>query len=85
MASRHLMKITKRLLKAGRQSDEPMAIISKATTPAQSVLVSTLGEIARVPIDIQVPAIVVIGRVVGLRAMLDWVGALARRELGQPS
>jgi uroporphyrin-III C-methyltransferase len=79
------MKIAKRLLEAGRRSDEPMAIISKATTPAQSVLVSTLGEIARTTVDIQVPAIVVIGRVVGLHAALDWVGALRRQELGKPS
>jgi uroporphyrin-III C-methyltransferase len=85
MASRQLTKVSQRLLEAGRRSDEPMAIISKATTPAQSVLVSTLGEIVRVPVDIQVPAIVVIGRVVGLRATLDWVGALARHERGEPS
>jgi uroporphyrin-III C-methyltransferase len=85
MASRHLMKIAKRLLEAGRRSDEPMAIISKATIPSQSVLVSTLGEIARAPVDVQVPAIVVIGRVVGLRAELDWVGRLKRQELGRPS
>jgi uroporphyrin-III C-methyltransferase len=79
------MKITKRLLEAGRRSDEPIAIISKATTPAQSVLVSTLGEIARTTIDIQAPAIVVIGRVVGLHAALDWVGPLARQDRGEPS
>src|SRR5438045_5016873 len=85
MASRHLMKIAKRLLEAGRPSDEPIAIVSKATTPAQSVLVSTLGEIARAPVVIQVPAVVVIGRVVGLRAALDWVGALARQGRGEPS
>jgi uroporphyrin-III C-methyltransferase len=79
------MKITKRLLEAGRRSDEPMAIISKATTPAQSVLVSTLGEMATATVDVQVPAIVIIGRVVGLRAALDWVGPLARQERGEPS
>jgi len=79
------MKIAKRLLEAGRQSDEPMAIISKATTPAQSVLVSTLGEIARASVEIQVPAIVVIGRVVSLRATLDWVGAPERQALGKSS
>ncbi|MGB9648960.1 MAG: uroporphyrinogen-III C-methyltransferase, partial [Stellaceae bacterium] len=84
MASRHLKKITERLLEAGRRSDEPTAIISKATTPAQSVLVSTLGEIARAAVDIEVPAVVVIGRVVGLRAALDWVGALARQERSKP-
>jgi uroporphyrin-III C-methyltransferase len=85
MASRHLMTIANRLLEAGRRSDEPMAIISKATTPAQSVLVSTLGEMARTKVDIQVPAIVVVGRVVGLRAALDWVGAPARQERGERS
>src|SRR5437868_13625323 len=85
MASRHLKKITERLLAAGRRSDEPIAIISKATTPAQSVQVSTLGEIARTAVNIQAPAIVVIGRVVGLRAALDWVGALRPQGLGKPS
>ena len=85
MAPRHLMKIIRRLLEAGRRSDEPIAIVSKATTPAQSVLVSTLGQIANSTVDIQVPAIVVIGRVVGLRAALDWVGALERRAPGKPS
>src|SRR5207302_43130 len=85
MASRHLKKITKRLLEAGRGPDEPMAIISKATTPGQSVLVSTPGEIARTAVDIQAPAIVVIGPVVGLRAALDWVGALRPQGLGKPS
>jgi siroheme synthase len=62
-----------------------MAIISKATTPAQSVLVSKLGEIAKSPVDIQVPAIVVIGRVVDLHAALDWVGALSRPERAELS
>ena len=45
MASRHLPNIVKRLLAAGRRSDEPAAIVSQATTPEQAVLVSTLGEI----------------------------------------
>jgi len=43
MASRHLPNIVKRLLAAGRRSDEPAAIVSQATTPEQAVLVSTLG------------------------------------------
>ena len=78
MASRYLAKIARRLMAAGRHSDEPMAIISKATTPEQQVLLSTLGEIASAHIDIPVPAIVVIGRVVRLRAALDWLGAIER-------
>jgi uroporphyrin-III C-methyltransferase len=73
MASRHLSTIVERLLAAGRRSDELVAIISKATTADQRVLVSTLGEIAAVA-DIQAPAIIVIGEVVRFRAALDWVG-----------
>jgi siroheme synthase len=42
--------------------------------------VSTLGEIASANIDIPVPAIVVIGRVVRLRPALDWVGAIDRHS-----
>jgi siroheme synthase len=49
------------------------------------VLVSTLGEIATTTVDIQAPAIVVIGRVVSLRAALDWVGSLEQQALGKPS
>jgi uroporphyrin-III C-methyltransferase len=73
MASRHLPDIVERLLAGGRRSDEPAAIVSRATTPAQRVIVSTLGEIAAAAADIQAPAIVVIGEVVRLRAALDWV------------
>jgi len=82
MASRNLPNIVTRLLAAGRRPDEPVAIVSKATTPAQSVLVSTLGEIAAAASGIQTPSIIVIGEVVRLRAALDWVGALDRHPSG---
>ena len=73
MASRHMPNIVERLLAAGRHSNELVAVISKATTADQRVLVSTLGEIAAAA-DIQAPAIIVIGEVVRFRAALDWVG-----------
>jgi uroporphyrin-III C-methyltransferase len=76
MASRHLPSIVERLLRGGRDRDEPVAIISKATTPAQSMLVSTLAEVAAAAAGVQAPAIVVIGEVVRLHAALDWYGAL---------
>jgi len=78
MASRHLPNIVKRLLAAGRRSDEPAAIVSQATTPEQAVLVSTLGEIVGAAADIRVRAIVVIGEVVRFHAALDWVRALEK-------
>jgi uroporphyrin-III C-methyltransferase len=80
MASRHLPSIAERLMSGGRRSDEPIAVISKATTPAQQVLVSTLGEIASASGEIAAPALVVVGEVVRLRAALDWLGALAARR-----
>jgi uroporphyrin-III C-methyltransferase len=82
MASRNLPNIVTRLLAGGRRPDEPVAIVSKATTPTQSVLVSTLGEIAAAASGIQTPSIIVIGEVVRLRAALDWFGALERAKHG---
>jgi uroporphyrin-III C-methyltransferase len=81
MASRNLPNIVARLLAGGRRPDEPVAIVSRATTPAQSVLVSTLDEIAAVASGIPTPSIIVIGEVVRLRAALDWLGALERQKL----
>ena len=80
MASRHLRSIADQLMSGGRRADEPVAVISKATTPAQRVFVSTLGEVASAPAEIAAPAIVVVGEVVRLHAALDWLGALAARQ-----
>ena len=80
MASRQLPNIVAQLLAAGRRPDEPIAIISKATTAAQSVLVSTLGHIVGSPPIVPTPAIVVIGEVVRLRQALDWAGAVEGQE-----
>jgi uroporphyrin-III C-methyltransferase len=76
MASRHLAGIAERLIAGGRRADEPAAVISKATTAAQLVVVSTLGEVATAAAGIEAPAIVVVGEVVRLRSALDWAGAL---------
>jgi uroporphyrin-III C-methyltransferase len=81
MALKHLPRIVERLMAGGRRSDEPVAVVSKATTPAQRVLVSTLGDVAAASGGIETPAIVVVGEVVRLRAGLDWLGALDGREL----
>ena len=76
MASRHLPSIAERLMSSGRRPEEPVAVISKATTVEQRVLVSTLGEVAAAAADIEPPALVVVGEVVKFRAAHDWVGAL---------
>jgi uroporphyrin-III C-methyltransferase len=81
MALKHLPNIVARLLAAGRDGDEPAAVVGKATTAAQCVVVSRLGEIAAAADSVETPAIVVIGEAVRLRAGLDWLGALAGRRL----
>lgn len=81
MARKHLPGIAARLIAAGRRRDEPAAVIARATTAAQRVLVSPLGDIAAAAADIETPAIAVVGEVVRLRAGLDWLGALGGRQL----
>jgi len=77
MASSHLGRIAARLVAAGRSPTEPVAIISKATTAGQRVLVSVLADAAAAAAAarIEAPTIIVIGEVVRLRATLDWLGA----------
>jgi uroporphyrin-III C-methyltransferase len=77
MALHHLGRIAGRLIAAGRAPHEPVAIISKATTPAQRVVVSCLSDAAAsaATARIEAPTIIVIGEVVRLRAALDWLGA----------
>jgi uroporphyrin-III C-methyltransferase len=81
MALKHLPNIVERLIAGGRKPDEAVGIISRATTPAQHVLISTLGNIVSASVGCETPAIVVVGEVVRLRAGLDWIGALDGREL----
>lgn len=78
MAMKHAGRIADELMRAGRNPDEPAAVIAKATTPDQRVLETTL---ARLGADIaasgiEPPALIVIGEVVRLRAGLDWLGAM---------
>lgn len=83
MGLKHLNRLVERLLEVGRPADEPIAIISNATTPQQHVLQSTLGSCAQDASNTRIdpPTIIVVGGVVALRSGLDWVGALAGRIL----
>ena len=76
MGLNHLARIAARLIAAGRSPNEPVAIVSKATTADQRVLVSTLVEAAAAAAAaaIEAPTIIVIGEIVRLRPMLDWFG-----------
>ena len=81
MALKHLPNIVDRLIGGGRTPGEPIAIVSRATTPEQHVLVSTLGDVVGASVGSQTPAIIVVGDVVLMRAGLDWLGALNGRQL----
>ena len=83
MALKHIEPIVERLLAAGRSAAEPVAVVAKATTAEQRVLESTLGKVAAdiAASGIEPPAMVVVGEVVRLRGGLDWLGALAGKQL----
>lgn len=81
MGMKHAPVIRDGLLGAGRAEDEPVAIVSQATTPNQKVLETTLGHMLD---DIEhvhmgPPAIICVGRAVLMRQVLDWQ-ALMRGE-----
>jgi uroporphyrin-III C-methyltransferase len=83
MAIKHLERIAVELMAGGRSPDEPVALVSNASTPDQRVLETVLSRCAA---DVAVsgltpPAIVVLGEVVKLRSGLDWLGASAGRIL----
>jgi len=79
MGLRHIAAIAARLIAAGRMPDEAVAIVSKATTPAQRVVVTSLAEAASAAAvaGIEGPTIIAIGEVVRLRDALDWIGGPA--------
>ena len=83
MALKHLERIAGRLMACGRDPDEPVAIVSKATTAEQQVLETHLAacHADATAAAIEPPSLVVIGQVVALRKGLDWLGALAGRPL----
>ena len=83
MALKHLEAIAGRLLAGGRDPQEPVAVVSRATLPDQEVLETTLGACHAEARDagLTPPCLVVVGEVVRLRAGLDWLGALTGRVL----
>ncbi|WP_072747703.1 uroporphyrinogen-III C-methyltransferase [Oceanicella actignis] len=83
MAMKHLDRIARRLIAAGRDPDEPVAIVTRATLPDQFVLETRLAraaEDARAA-GVEPPAIVCVGRVVLLRQALEWAEGVAPRNL----
>jgi len=63
MGSRHLAQISKRLMAAGRPANEPVALISKATTQDQKMVTTNLGACvaALQAADLKPPMLIVVG------------------------
>jgi uroporphyrin-III C-methyltransferase/precorrin-2 dehydrogenase/sirohydrochlorin ferrochelatase len=78
MAVGRLEQISRELVKRGRDVGTPVAVISDGTTPRQRVLTATLGDVAAEAArqGIRPPAVVVVGDVVRLRALLGSPGPL---------
>jgi uroporphyrinogen III methyltransferase/synthase len=74
MGVRQLGAIAERLLAAGRDGDEPAALIERGTLPDQRVVVATLATIAKRAAEeaVRAPAIAVFGPVAALRERLAW-------------
>ncbi len=75
MAMKHIERIANRLMEHGRPGDEPVAVISRATTPQQQLLITTLKNAASDIANSQLepPAICIVGKVVDLRDRLNWL------------
>jgi len=72
MALTHLGDIARRLIAAGRAPGEPVAIVSRATTDAQRIVLTSLTEAEAAAARAESPAIIAIGEVVRLHQVLDW-------------
>lgn len=83
MALSRIEQLAQILMDGGRAGGEPVAIVSNATLPDQCVIETTL---ARCVDDVrraspEAPAMMVVGKIVSLRASLDWLGAMDGRVL----
>ena len=81
MGRKHAAEIAARLIAAGRDANEPAALVSNASAQNQNVVVTTLGQLGKVATAESAPTIIVIGENVKLRAGMDWMGALEGRAL----
>jgi uroporphyrinogen III methyltransferase/synthase len=74
MAARKLSANLQRLIQAGRSAETPAAYIASATTLDQKVFVGTLVTLPDKTrdVDLTIPALVIVGDVVGLRERIAW-------------
>jgi uroporphyrin-III C-methyltransferase len=74
-------EIARRLIAAGRDANEPAALVGNASMDDQDVRVTTLSGLAEAAATSDAPSLIVVGENVRLREGMDWLGALAGRVL----
>lgn len=67
-----LPEISELLIKHGRATDTPVALVRLGTSEYQKTVVGTLSNIVEVAKDIENPAMIVVGEVVKLRERISW-------------
>jgi uroporphyrin-III C-methyltransferase len=77
MARKFAAEIATALIAAGRNADEPAAVIANAARQDQSVTVTTLGGLGAAAALHPALSILVVGENVRLREELDWLGRMA--------
>ncbi|MEM8979529.1 MAG: uroporphyrinogen-III C-methyltransferase [Pseudomonadota bacterium] len=79
MGMKHIAQITDRLMSHGRDPNEPVAVVTSATTGDQNVLETTLSKAVQdvEKAGVAPPSIICIGHAVALRQVLDWQAHLA--------
>ena len=76
MALKHIKTIQNNLIKGGRATSTPCAVIENATTPKMRVGTATLKDLVTLASKFESPSIIVVGDVVNLRDDLDWLVTL---------
>ena len=81
MARSFVGEIAAKLIAAGRNGNEPAALVAGATFDKQQVAVTTLAGLGEAAAATSAVSIIVIGANVKLREGLDWLGALSGKKL----
>jgi len=71
MGLHQLENICKQLIKIGKPKDYPVAVISRGTLVDEKVMVATLENIYEKAKDLPTPALIIVGKVVTLRELLQ--------------
>jgi uroporphyrin-III C-methyltransferase/precorrin-2 dehydrogenase/sirohydrochlorin ferrochelatase len=65
-------EIQRQLMLHGMEAEMPVALVQNGTTPQQRVATGTLGKLTTLAQQFASPALIIVGRVVGLRSQLRW-------------